>query len=98
MRMDTINDSANVALEQAIERHIDERTWGRVHRLEVAVDDERVCVRGWTTSYYTKQLAIQAVLDILGAKSSCRVDLDIEVGSGDSSQTVSPVYRRFDNE
>ncbi len=68
-------------LEQAVEREIMEHTWGRIHRLRVHVNPDRLVVRGWTSSYYTKQLAIQAVLNTLGPEASLPLDVDIEVGT-----------------
>jgi hypothetical protein len=65
---------------RAIERHISERTWGRVHRLTVEVADGCVRVRGRTRSYYVKQLAIQACLEALHALRPARLEVDIEVG------------------
>jgi hypothetical protein len=67
------------ALQQTIERQIAERTWGRVHRLQVEVTEGRVSVRGYTSRYYDKQLAIQAVLEIL-SPNRATVDMAIEVG------------------
>jgi hypothetical protein len=49
-------------LEQTLERRITERTWGRIRRLQVAVEEERVLIQGFTESYYAKQLAIQGAL------------------------------------
>lgn len=82
MRPEAIVDSDNVTLRQAIERQIDERTWGRVHRLDVQVCDDCVRVQGYTTSYYIKQLTIQAILDVLGQECLREINLDIAVGSG----------------
>lgn len=67
-------------LNQAIERQIIQRTWGRIHRLQVEVVDERVIIRGQTSTHYAKQLALQAVLDVVGDQRP--VDLDIQVGTG----------------
>jgi hypothetical protein len=71
---------APAELAQAIERHIVERTWGRVRRLGIDVQDDRVYVHGNTPSYYVKQLAIQAVRDVLGEDEPIAIRVDIEVG------------------
>jgi hypothetical protein len=64
----------------AAERHISERTWRRVHRLACEVDGDRVVVRGCAPSYYVKQLAIQAVREVVeGTAAAPVVLLDIAV-------------------
>jgi hypothetical protein len=65
---------------RAIERHIIERTWGRVHRLAVEVAGGCVRVHGRTSSYYVKQLAIQACLEALHGLPPARLEVEIEVG------------------
>ena len=70
----------NPGLEEAIERCIQERTSGRIHQLHVETPANRVVVHGYTSSYYVKQLAIQAVLDVLGARETVPVQMDIQVG------------------
>jgi hypothetical protein len=78
----TCADSAQ--LEQALERRITERTWGRIRRLRVEVATDRVLIHGFTESYYAKQLAIQGALDVLGPRRPQELVLDIEVGSSTS--------------
>jgi hypothetical protein len=76
-------DPTGAALETLqgdLERRIQQRTFGRIHRLEVGVVPGRVSVRGYATSYYVKQLAIQAVLEGLGCDEFPEVLLEIEVG------------------
>jgi hypothetical protein len=65
-------------LEQRLERQILQRTWGRIHQLRVEARPDRAVIHGYTSSYYAKQLAIQAVREVL---DSVPVELDIEVGS-----------------
>ena len=69
-------------LAQAIERQIFQRTWGRIHRLEVKVIEDRVVVRGFTQSYHAKQLALQGVLDVLGPHAMPQMDIEVEVTRG----------------
>lgn len=76
-------------LKQLVGRQIQERTWRRVHRLDVEVDDKCIRVRGQTTSYYIKQLTIQAVLDVVGPNISWRIDVDIDVCSRDTYHAAS---------
>ena len=84
----TRKDSAE--LEQAIERQIVQRTWGRIHRLQVDVIDGRVVVHGYTQSYYSKQLALEGVRDVIG--DSTPVELDVQVGSRRPS-AIQGAYR-----
>jgi hypothetical protein len=72
-------------LEQALERGIVQRTWGRIRQLRVKLTDGRLTVRGYAASYYAKQLALAAVREV---KPSDPVDLDIEVISGSQSCPV----------
>jgi hypothetical protein len=67
-------------LRQTIERQIAQRTWGRIHRLALEDRENRLIVHGYTCSYYVKQLAIQAILDVVGAEAK-EVQVDIEVGA-----------------
>jgi hypothetical protein len=67
-------------LEQVVERQIVQRTWGRIHRLAVEVRDDRLIVHGCTASYYAKQLALQAALEVLDSTDATCVELDIQVG------------------
>jgi hypothetical protein len=47
-------------LVQAIERQIVQRTWGRIHRLQVEAIGDRVVVHGYTQSYYYLAISSQA--------------------------------------
>jgi hypothetical protein len=68
-------------LAATIGRHIAERTWGRVRRLQVEVNEKGVVVRGCAPTYYVKQLALHAVREVLEA---ARMDVEIEVGASNS--------------
>jgi hypothetical protein len=63
-------------LEEAVERQIRERTWGRIQRLEVEQRGGRLVVHGHSPSYYVKQLALLAVREL---DDSMPVELDIQV-------------------
>ena len=67
------------AAERAIREEIVRRTGGRVRMLEVRVNGEQVAVRGWTSCYYLKQLAIQAVLAAVCSGPPMRVDFNVRV-------------------
>jgi hypothetical protein len=78
------------ALEQAIERQVRQRTWGRIQALEVKVSDNRVVVRGRAPSYYVEQLALQGVLDVTESAGAMRIELDIQVGGLPKSAREAP--------
>jgi hypothetical protein len=60
----------------ALEKHIRCRLTGRVRDLQLVVTDHGLVLRGHAHSYYTKQLAQQAVLE---ASSTPIVANEIEV-------------------
>ncbi len=68
-------------LPQTVEREIRQRTWGRVSQLQVELADGRVIIRGCSSSYYAKQLAIQAAMEVIGEDDSVQLEVDIEVGA-----------------
>jgi hypothetical protein len=68
-------------LAEIIERQVVQRTWGRIHRLAVEVIGDRVIVHGCTTTYYSKQLALEGALEALGSTDSSHVELDIHVSN-----------------
>ncbi|MCL5745689.1 MAG: hypothetical protein M1541_17490, partial [Acidobacteria bacterium] len=66
-------------------RRITARTHGRVFDTEVELIDDRLVVRGRSRSYYGKQLACAAALELIEALDSApvtQVELDIEVIGG----------------
>jgi hypothetical protein len=67
------------AFEQRIRNRIVERTGGRVRALEVDHIEDRVVVHGCTASYYLKQLALEAVLEVVGHAGAGGVEFDIRV-------------------
>ena len=79
--------SGRADLELDITRQIAQRTSGRVHQLQVKVTEDRVVLYGYTASYYVKQLALQAVLDVLSSMNSTSVALEIQIGVSDPCPT-----------
>ena len=67
-------------LAQLITRQIDQRTWGRVHRLQAEFTGDRLVIHGRARSHYVKQLALKAALDALGSYPSVAVVMNIQVG------------------
>jgi hypothetical protein len=73
-------------LEEALERRIRQRTWDRVHQLHVECHGDQVVVRGYSPSYYVKQLALLAVQELC---PSAPVLLDIEVAGNSDRPLLS---------
>jgi hypothetical protein len=74
--------STHIEVERTIEQHIQKRTNRRVGDLHVEARDDRVVVlRGWTRTYYLKQLAQVAAQELLG--SGRMLVNDIQVPSGE---------------
>jgi hypothetical protein len=69
-----------VDLEKAVRQRIVQRTAGRILGLEVDVTAGHVEVRGRAASFHHKQLAIQAVLEEIGAWSNApKVVIDVQI-------------------
>ena len=64
-------------LVRSIEQRVLFRTHGRVHRLIVELCDQLVVLHGNTKTYYAKQLAQHAALELLGNRALVNA---IEVG------------------
>ena len=65
--------------ETQLERWIDQKTQGRIYRLAVESDGERVIVHGCTSTYHARQLALAAALELLKPE---QVEIDICVCMG----------------
>ncbi len=50
--------------QEQIRQVVDSRTSGRIRGLQVAVEDSKVVISGRATTYYSKQLATHAALDV----------------------------------
>jgi hypothetical protein len=81
-----------MTVEQAIRDEIMRRTGGRIQLLEVEVRGERIVVRGRASCYHLKQLAIQAVLEVVDF--ACPISVELEVPSADRLHSVPPFQRR----
>jgi hypothetical protein len=93
--------SPTAEFADSMEREIIQRTWGRIHRLQVEVWGDRLHVHGYTPTYYVKQLAIQAVLEKQQSIGSPPVDVDIQVGVGEARSMVDgarQVRKSFEEE
>jgi hypothetical protein len=67
------------ATEQAIRQKIMERTCGRIQALEVEVSESVVTIDGHVACFHLKQLALQGVLDFMGACRNYDIELNIRV-------------------
>jgi hypothetical protein len=74
-----LSTAAGPELEEDLERRILQRTWGRIHQLQVERQEDQVIVRGYCPSYYIKQLALLAVQE-MGETISVR--FEVQVGEG----------------
>lgn len=74
-----------VKLSEVLQDRIQWRTGGRIRQLCVVAQTDRVVVQGMTSSYYLKQLALAAVLDVIGSTATLPVTLEIRV-SGHAPQ------------
>lgn len=69
-----------VGVERTIEQQVRQRTWGRIHRLQVEVIEDRVVLHGQTSSYYIKQMALQGALEVIDPRQASRIEMNIQVG------------------
>jgi hypothetical protein len=53
-----------VGLAERIEGHIERRACGRIRDLQVVCSSERIVLMGRSRTYFAKQLAQEAVLDL----------------------------------
>jgi hypothetical protein len=85
-----ISEQAGEELLWALEREIVQRTLGRVRSLQVERKDNRIIIRGFTSSYFIKQMTIQAALDVLGDAIGRKLELDVQLVVLGSATTVRP--------
>ncbi len=64
MRLQTCSELP-ISIREQVERVVRSRTGGMIRELRVDVLDDRVVITGRTATYYTKQLATHAALDLL---------------------------------
>jgi hypothetical protein len=73
----SIRPVAAESLGDQITRLVQSRTGGRIDGLNVEVVDRDVVISGRTTTYYLKQLATHAALDLAGQFSSLTNDIAV---------------------
>jgi hypothetical protein len=66
-------------MQQTITRRIRQRTNDRLQLLHVEVQGDTITVRGRSPNYHIKQLALQGVIELLGANRSWQFEHKIEV-------------------
>ena len=79
MRTFSKNTEDRQDLAWALEKQIQEKTFGRVRPLEVEMGTDKITVHGICPSYHVKQLAIQALLDLVPQAAPFHFALDIKV-------------------
>jgi len=77
-------------LESTLQRVIIDRTAGRLRQLKIEVHDDRIVVRGTSSSYYVKQLAIDSVLKTLDGSQVSTLDMEIHVDDAPSPSWHRP--------
>jgi hypothetical protein len=85
----TIAAACSAERLDAIAQRIRSRTWGRIERLEVEATASGIVVRGSAQSYYDKQLAIQALLDLLGGTQATPFSLNIHVSDKQQRRVIT---------
>jgi len=70
------SQSQNKDLAGMLRAEVAKSTHGRIRRLSVDCDHDRIVVRGNTSTYYAKQLALKAVRNLV---PETPVQLDIKV-------------------
>jgi hypothetical protein len=83
------SEPGRAELQESIKRRIVERTDGRIHDLEVEVTEEVIVIRGQTSSFYIKQLAIEGTLDVIGTDATRRICAYVQVQ--DNSNQPKPL-------
>ncbi|MBY0524374.1 MAG: hypothetical protein K2R98_13290 [Gemmataceae bacterium] len=56
---------ATVPSSHELERHVQQRTGGRIRDLTIQLEAERVTLRGRADTFYIKQLAQHSIRDLL---------------------------------
>jgi hypothetical protein len=73
----SIRSGSVESLEDQIMRLVQSRTGGRIQGLNVAVAGGDVVISGRTTTYYLKQLATHAALDLAGQFTGLTNDIAV---------------------
>ncbi|MFO1045836.1 MAG: hypothetical protein U0941_28980 [Planctomycetaceae bacterium] len=59
-----MNQKYIATMAESLESLVQPRLSGRLHELRVECQAEGVVLRGWTRTYYAKQMAQQVVMDV----------------------------------
>jgi hypothetical protein len=73
----SIRSGVSESLHDQITRLVQSRTGGRIRGLSVVVMDREVIISGRTTTYYLKQLATHAALDLAGEFATLTNDIAV---------------------
>ena len=84
--------SEPIDLKKALREQINSRTWRGVQQLGIEVMADRVLITGTTTSYYLKQLALEAVKEVAQKTELPPVRLEIRVHFPKARPVAVPEY------
>jgi hypothetical protein len=73
----SIRPGIGESLGEQITRLVQSRTGGRIRGLNVEVIDRDVVISGRTSTYYVKQLATHAALDLAGQFATLTNDVSV---------------------
>ncbi len=79
MRAISEDTKARQNLASLLEKQIQEKTFGRIRPLEVELGGDKITVHGRCASFHIKQLAIQALLDLVPQAAPLHFAVDIQV-------------------
>ena len=80
--LDRVEKVEDHVLEQTLREKIESRTWRSVSRLEIHGHNGRVRISGSANSYYVKQLAVEAIMEVIRAMPTLQVTADIQADFG----------------
>ena len=61
-----------------MKRWIDQRTWGRVHDINIEMCDGRMIITGRARTHYARQLVLAAAMEALG-EDHHRMEVEVRV-------------------
>lgn len=84
--------SASADIRSTLRQRINIRTWRGIRQLQIDVTSDCVFITGVTSSYYLKQLALEAVKEIARSGSLPPVALNIQVQFHDARPVATREY------
>jgi hypothetical protein len=78
--LDTLSPDFEATRQEQIQQLVASRIRGRIRELQISVRGDTLVISGRATTYYSKQLATHAVLDVSDARV---IQNDVVVGAAD---------------